>query len=884
MATTKIAPWQWYHKINDQICLAIEYSLYADMANANAQPYLRVSNLEIRSFRNKEDWLKPYVPCTVKLRIDNEEKVYTISSGSSLKQHSTDILDLDTPGEDAPGGGEIIGYYYTKTSNGSNINIPKNGQEFLIHVEVTTNKPLEVPDLDEDGNEQLDEEGNVIMKEVPEVVTFTEHGAGPISVSLNGADTIYTGEVARYTLPQTIDVSDIYSVSGGAGMHFKTWGSSSVSLSLFTGPHMRLSDEKTEVSAVEFLPLRGGATVGEKTDSGNMSFSVFYNNGKEDTEGFVDFYKCIGYNLENGALGHGIPYITYNPGKLNLGSTSRTFVCIAKEGVNEALRPVFRDVRYEYYYQRQVEHYGGGVQNRVDYGIAVDYEGHSHRPYGDELQYGVLFKTIHVDEYTTGELIEWQKAGYTTKQEYSRPLKTEVTEAAVTLTSEDTLGFSTTYTDYVTTIPYHDPQMPSYRARRCSPSTGSTDDEVYFYDGVSYRIDDYGEYALIEWAVDFSPLNNLNQKKLVVSAPSLSTESGYQDVTVTLPDYVCSGYFVTPADPEKSYTVLFTLTDDFHGKSAPSWVNTSWSVNSSTGERTYIGYYSEPTVYSFPLNTVLAMMDFKHGGTGVALGKVSELDKTFDIHRNWLLKMPHETWVQKYDTDGTGVNLPDWMHAVLDRMQAIRDQKPWGIYGYRYLIGQEWFDGYTPALIPEGYGEVYSGGNYRCMMVVPNKDRFVGMTHVEPFTVNRNYLNVRFDPSYSFRGQGHSQVTYTPMIYLCSTRPTTIDQTTGRPNATIVDYQQVTTSYTRVGSEQDGYTYWNCERGHYLNPSSGWTGFDTGILHSFNVASRKGQQLWVVVTCRQGGQSQSGWYNYNGAQMNLYDIVLSNKRANYDYY
>ncbi len=122
------------------------------------------------------------------------------------------------------------------------------------------------------------------------------------------------------------------------------------------------------------------------------------------------------------------------------------------------------------------------------------------------------------------------------------------------------------------------------------------------------------------------------------------------------------------------------------------------------------------------------------------------------------------------------------------------------------------------------------------------------------------------------------------MIYLCSTMPTSIDQTTGQPNATIVDSQQLTTWYNKVGSNVEGYTYWYCERGYSLDPGSGWTGFDTGILHSFNVASRRGQSLWFVVTCRQGGESQSGYYTYRNAQINLYDAVLSNTIANYEHY
>ena len=871
MATERISTWEWWHQINDEICLHLSYGLYADMSHASTQPFLRVEDYQIRTLRNTTDWLTPYLPCTLKLHIDDEEQVYTFRSGGGIQHYDSKIIQLDVPGDATPQGGEVIGYYYVSTSSGVAINIPRDGQEFLIHGELTTNKPLSVPDLDEDGNEQLDEDGEVIMKEVPEVITFTEHGAGPICEILDGPDEINTGEVAQYTLSRPIRTSGKYSVSAGLSMYFDSWGSSSAGFDAYADPYTPFDKKKPEVTVLEFLPVRAGATIGEKSTRAHMSFGAYYERGK-DAAGFLDYYRCIGYNMEPGSVSKSVPWIAYNPSeKIIISSVQKDLVCTAVANVDESLRPEFTNVTYDGSYggyQRQVEHYGGAVQGQADYGITVHYQIYPDSIHGSQLQYGSRFTTIHVDDYTSGNLVEWQRAGYTATQQYSVPLLTNVTDAEVILTSKDTLGFSTTYTDHVTVLPYHAPEMVTYRARRCSPASWEGED-LYYDNGTAYAVDDYGEYALVEWAVDFSSLNNLNSRSLTIKSPG-GANGGYLTKTIDLPDYVCSGYYVVPADPEQSYLLVFTLEDDMYGRKSGTYCDRY--------------YRHDANVFSYPLNTALAMMDFKRGGTGVALGKVSELEKVFDIHRNWLLKMPNATMVQNYRSDGDPVRLADWMHTCEDRMEAIRNAKPWGIYGERYRIGHAWFDGYTPALIPEGGGEVYSGGNYRCMMVVPNRDTIVGITHVEPFTVNRNYLNVRFDPTYSFRGQGFYNDTYKPMIYLCSTRPTTIDQTTGKPDATIVDYQQITTSYSRVGSNEDGYTYWRCERGHSLDPDSGWTGFDTGILHSFNVASRKGQQLWVVVTCRQGGKSQSEYYTYNGGQLNLYDIVLSNSRANYEHY
>ena len=872
MAVSKItSDWQWWHKINDQVCVGLNYALYADMKNPEAQPFLRVNELQIRSFRNKKEWLTPYLPCKLKIHIDDEEKVYSFSSGSSVKNYDSGILDLDVPGDDYYEGGEVIGYYYTKSSSGTNINIPTDGQEFLIHVELTTNKPLEVPDLDEEGNEQLDEEGNVIMKEIPEVVAFTERGAGPICEVLDGPTEINTGEVAHYDLSRTIVTRNKYSVSSGLSMYFDSWGSHFYSYDGYADPYTPVDEKKPEVSVVEFLPLRNGATVGEKSTRANMTFSAFYHRGN-DAEGFLDYYRCIGYNMEPGSAGRNVPYMAErHNADIIISSVSMDLICTAVEEIDDALRPEFSHVVYTGDtggYEKQVKYYGGAVQGHADYQITVYYKRYIDPTWGNRLQYNSRFYMIHVDDYSSGSLVEWQRAEYTAEQKYTVPLKASVTNAEIILSSTDNIGHTTSYTDHVTVLPYHAPELVTYRARRCSPASREGED-LYYDNGTAYELNDYGEYALVEWAVDFSSLNNLNTRKLTIKGPG--GENGtYLTKTIDLPAYVCSGYYVVPADPEQSYTLVFTLEDDMYGSRCHTFCHHD--------------YYNDVRVFSCPLNTALAMIDFKHGGTGVALGKVSELDNVFDMHRNWLLKMPNATMVQGYRTDGYAVQLPNWMHECESRMQAIRDAKPWGIYGERYKLGHDWFDGYTPLLIPEGGGTVYAGGSYRCMMVVPNRDTIVGITHIEPFTVNRNYLNVRFDPSYSFRGQGFDLETYKPMIYLCSTRPTTIDQTTGKPDATIVDYQQITTSYNRVGSYDDGYTYWTCERGHYLNPNDGWEGFDTGILHSFNVASRKGQQLWVVVTCRQGGKSQSGYYSYDTGQLNLYDIVLSNSRANYEHY
>lgn len=839
MAVSKISDWLQIYKLGERHALMINWGVYADMDNGNTQPYLRAENWLIHTLSNHVSLMSVYAPFTFKIQINDEAKTYTFKSGDSFQHKSADVTDEDT--------GDTIGYYYLKFSNSTNIMIPKDGEEFVIHITVT------------------DRAGRTY--------TFHEEEAAPISTRLVGSSNVTTGTTAVYSLSRAMVTNSRFTTSAEMSYYMASsnrFGGSEG----YTGQYLKASDRQSAFSEIRFLPLSAGGQPGERNSNDQHvqdHIIVLKCEYKVIADAvFTDDYQYYGY----GGQSNQVKIYWKQPKTHIITNAYRDVTVTVGTQLDQSLRPEFRGIRYDDYYQRQLERYGAAVQGHSKYWFVAQYQARADVTHGDTLQYGSKFVVYKRRDYTSGTLLETQEAVYgAALTPKTVVLNHVVTNAPYEVEGIDTIGFTTSYTDYVTVLPYHDPLMPVYSARRCSPVTGGSDETLYPYNGVAYRLDDYGEYALIEWSVDFSPLQNVNGIAATVSVPSQSATSGYESVTLNLTDYVCSGYLVVPADIERSYDVTFTLTDDFHGPRAPQYVDS-----------TVDGFFSPAMVYVAPLNTASAMIDFRRGGTGVAFGKVSEIEKYVDIHRNWLLRMPYSTKVRNYRTDGYPIVLRDWMQTCLDRIQAITDAKPWGIYGERYGIGHAWFDGYTPLLIPDGYGEVYTGGNYRCMSVVPNRDKFVGVTHIEPFTVNRNYLNIRFDTSYSFRGQGFHTVTYRPMIYLCSTKPTSIDQATGEPNATIVDSQQITTAYSVVGGDDDGYSYWDCSRGYYVGPDLTPGGFEAGVLHSFNVASRKGQQLWVVITCRQGGQSQSGYYKHTISQLNVYDIVLSNQRANFDRY
>lgn len=111
--------------------------------------------------------------------------------------------------------------------------------------------------------------------------------------------------------------------------------------------------------------------------------------------------------------------------------------------------------------------------------------------------------------------------------------------------------------------------------------------------------DDSGSYCLIEWAINVAPLGNQNSKSLTITHPAGTS-------TPTLSSYTASGSLIVAADPELSYDIGFSLTDDF-----------------TTVTRT------------MKLSTAGVIMDIYRGGHGIAFGKVAENDYTLEVTSEW---------------------------------------------------------------------------------------------------------------------------------------------------------------------------------------------------------------------------------------------------------
>lgn len=809
MAVKKFTTWNGKHLLgidmtgdgsggieNEGVVLYTNYDVYADMANGNTQPYLRLNGCEFRHLSPDNTLIKSLLPFSVKITIGEEETVYSFSSGSKVKTVSNYMIDDDT--------GIIYNLYTISFSSTKNVKMPKNGEVFDLHITVTA----------ADGQE----------------VEITEHACSPMSNTITGATTINTGEVATFTLASSVRNDAQHMVTATLDYKFQSETSRFHTKTAYTSEYCQIDYERNLFTEFYFVPTRFNAAIGEKAvankDGHNqLTFSYYYFTQDEN---------------------FGIRDTSIYPNHILISTITVGINVIAAEGADSSLAPVFLRAAHTPEFSQHILRYGGAVQNQTVYQATVYYEGSvasvetrtPYPPYYEmpvRLKYGSTFETfsITVDIDGVSETRDGWLPGSQLSVSTSRTL-TEAGHYTVTLVLTDGYGFTSTWSEQFDVLPYSDPEFTTYMARRCAEVPGSGEDGDYYYEGKAYRPSDIGDYALIEWGVRITPLDGVNSRSLTVTTPSSGSGAGSYIRTIPLPAYLCSGFYVTPANPERSYDIVFRLSDDFH----------------DTGNN---------IVRTYPLNTILTAIDFLHGGDGVALGKVAEERMTLDIHRNWTLKMPYDTMIQNYNANGTAVRLYDWMQQTVSRIQAIIDSRDVAVY-YRY----KFYDGNSAVCIPEGYGQIIDSGNYHTVCLIPEAERSAALKFAIPITISRNYINIKLQYTESFANQGWktmSTTQYRPAIYLMSTEPTTVNQNNGVPVGTIVNSLQLQGNLPQAGSVSDGYQY--------------WTVYGSNAYYTFNVASYRGQSLWLVLTCTQGGESQSGYYKYRSANLNLDYVMLS---------
>ena len=156
----------------------------------------------------------------------------------------------------------------------------------------------------------------------------------------------------------------------------------------------------------------------------------------------------------------------------------------------------------------------------------------------------------------------------------------------VSVTVTDSRGRTATKTANYTVISYTSATVTSLSANRC------------LQDGT---VDEDGEYMKITYAGSITALNNKNTKSFKVEYKEHNSTTWTTALTYT-DSYTASGSVVVAASTEKSYDVRFTVTDAFGASASLTTVTTAFTL-----------------------------IDFNKSGKAMAIGKVSEIDNTFEV-------------------------------------------------------------------------------------------------------------------------------------------------------------------------------------------------------------------------------------------------------------
>ena len=171
------------------------------------------------------------------------------------------------------------------------------------------------------------------------------------------------------------------------------------------------------------------------------------------------------------------------------------------------------------------------------------------------------------------------------------------TSGSITFTGKvcDSRGrWSDEATVTITVVAYSAPRFNSYSTQRCTSAGASSSNGTYAKSTISFSYWSCSGKNTITTAVAY--------KK--------SSESSYTNAGVTFTSGTQFIYGGGNLSVDYSYDIRFTLTDAF---------GTVTVVDS--------------------LSTASVLMDFKAGGTGLAVGKVSETDSCFEVSEDWDVKV-----------------------------------------------------------------------------------------------------------------------------------------------------------------------------------------------------------------------------------------------------
>lgn len=160
----------------------------------------------------------------------------------------------------------------------------------------------------------------------------------------------------------------------------------------------------------------------------------------------------------------------------------------------------------------------------------------------------------------------------------------------ISSTVTDKRGRSDSASAAITSLAYSNPNVSKVSVNRCNED-GTNNQE--------------GSYVKVTFDASVTGLNNKNSANYTLKYKK-SSESSYSN-TVPLSVYsnnysILNGSYVFFADPDSSYNVMITATDDFTSDSRTVSVSTAFTL-----------------------------MHFSAGGTGIAIGKIVEQENLFDV-------------------------------------------------------------------------------------------------------------------------------------------------------------------------------------------------------------------------------------------------------------
>ena len=226
----------------------------------------------------------------------------------------------------------------------------------------------------------------------------------------------------------------------------------------------------------------------------------------------------------------------------------------------------------------------------------------------------------------------------------------------ITATITDSRGQTATATATIQIYDYDAPMINEFTAHRCN--SDGTDNNA-------------GAYMAVVYDIEVSPLGNQNAKTLTVKYKKIADQN-YQTATITLSSYTEAGTSQPIAvDTNSTYNVQLVLEDDF-----------------ATGQ--------SAAMAALVLPTASTRMNWGAGENGgIAIGKVSEHNKTLEIADDWEVKIGGSLTI-------AGKTILDLIYPVGSIYMSVNSTSP------ATFIGGTWEQLKDRFLL--GAGDTYSNG------------------------------------------------------------------------------------------------------------------------------------------------------------------------------